>query len=39
MKIKIYKTKKRVPLSPFVLNLSEEANKWAYLKTLLRIRV
>lgn len=39
MKIKVKRTNRKVPVSPFVLNLSEEANKWAYLKTLLRIRV
>lgn len=31
--------KKRIPISPFLLNLSEEAGKWKHLGELLKPRI
>lgn len=35
MKIRIYRTRKRVPVSVHVVNLSEEALQWAEIERLL----
>jgi len=32
MKIKIYRTRKRVPVSVNILNLSQEAERWVQLE-------
>lgn len=38
-KIKIYRTNKKVPISPWLLNLSEEAINWRVLNKILRARI
>ena len=39
MKIRILKTRKRVPISPHVVNLSEEGKKWQKLTHQLQRRL
>ncbi len=39
IKVRVYKRLGNMNVSENILNLSEEASKWAYLKTLLKIRV
>ena len=39
MKIKVYRTNKKVPISQFILNLSEEAQNWKKLNKILRARI
>lgn len=39
MKIKVYRTNKKVPISQFVLNLSQEAVNWKKLNKVLKARI
>lgn len=39
MKIKVYRTNKKVPISQFVLNLSQEAVNWNKLNKVLRAKI
>lgn len=39
MKIKVYRTNKKVPISQFVINLSQEAINWKILNKILRARI
>lgn len=39
MKIKIYRTNKKVLVSPHVLNLNPEVAKWKILNKILRARI
>lgn len=39
MKIKVYRTNKKVPISQFVINLSQEARKWKNLGKTLKERI
>jgi hypothetical protein len=39
MKIKIYLTNRKVPVSPFLLNLTEEARRWKELERILSPKI